>query len=252
MSIREIRTDTPLFRGMKQLSAWLTDLVFPPRCGGCGRVDFRWCETCFDDLQAIPVIFMDSPQPGLDGVGASGLYEGMLKRAIRAFKYNGAVELAAPLAERLAVTLELRNWAFDFIVPVPLSVNRVAERGYNQSDLLGRRVAEQMNIRYRPDVLRRERDTEQQARLNIQQRAENVKDAFAAAEDAADQSVLLIDDVVTTGATLEACADALKNARAAAVYAITVAAPDNDINLAQEHNHGRSHSRRRHQNYGDA
>lgn len=227
MSIREIRTDTPLFRGMKQLSAWLADLIFPPQCGGCGRVDFRWCETCFDDLQAIPVIFTDSPQLGLAGAGASGPYEGMLKRAIRAFKYNGAVELAAPLAERLTVTLEQLDWSCDFIAPVPLSVNRLAERGYNQADLLGRRVAEQMNIPYRPDALRRERDTEQQARLNVEQRAENVKDAFAASRDAADRSVLLIDDVITTGATLEACADALKSARAAAVYALTVAAPDN-------------------------
>ena len=228
MSIREIRTDTPLFRGMKQLSAWLTDLIFPPQCGGCGRVDFRWCETCFDDLQAIPVIFESSPQEGLAGVGASGLYDGVLKRAVQAFKYNGAVELAAPLAERLTVTLERRDWAFDFIAPVPLSVNRLAERGYNQADLLGQRVAERMNIRYWPDALRRERDTEQQARLNVQQRADNVKDAFAAA-DAANQSVLLIDDVVTTGATLKACAEALKNARAAAVYAITAAAPDNAL-----------------------
>lgn len=227
MSIREIHTDTPFFRGMKQLSAWLTDLIFPPQCGGCGRVDFRWCATCFDDLQAAPATFRASPQLGLAGVGASGLYEGMLKQAIRAFKYDGEVELAAPLAERLTVTLEQQNWPCDFIAPVPLSVNRVAERGYNQADLLGRRVAEQMNIPYRPDVLRRERDTEQQARLNIQQRAENVKDAFAA-EDAADQFVLLIDDVVTTGATLKACVEALKNAGAASVYAITVAAPDPD------------------------
>ena len=228
MSIREIRTDTPLFRGMKQLSAWLTDLVFPPQCGGCGRVDFRWCETCFDDLQAIPVLFEDRPQEGLDGAGASGLYEGMLKRAVQAFKYNGAVELAAPLAERLTVTLEQLDWAFDFIAPVPLSSNRLAERGYNQADLLGQRVAERMNIHYRPDALRRERDTEQQARLNIQQRVDNVKDAFAAA-DAANQSVLLIDDVVTTGATLKACAESLGNAGAADVYAIAVAAPDNAL-----------------------
>ena len=229
MSIREIRTNTPLFRSMKQLSAWLIDLIFPPRCGGCGRVDFRWCETCLGDLQAIPVIFESRPQEGLAGVGASGLYDGMLKQAVQAFKYNGAVELAAALAERLATTLEQLDWAFDFIAPVPLSVNRLAERGYNQSDLLGRLTAEQMNIPYRTDALRRKRDTEQQARLNIQQRAENVKDAFAATEVAADQSVLLIDDVVTTGATLNACADALKSAGAAAVYAITVAAPDNAL-----------------------
>lgn len=229
MSIREIRTNTPLFRSMKQLSAWLIDLIFPPRCGGCGRVDFRWCETCLGDLQAIPVIFESRPQEGLAGVGASGLYDGMLKQAVQAFKYNGAVELAAALAERLATTLEQLDWAFDFIAPVPLSVNRLAERGYNQSDLLGRLTAERMNALYRTDALRRERDTEQQARLNIQQRSENVKDAFAATEVAADQSVLLIDDVVTTGATLKACAEALESARAAAVYAITVAAPDNAL-----------------------
>ena len=227
MTIRKIHPDKRVFpshQRWKQLSAWLIDFVFPPKCGGCGRVDFRFCESCLDDLQAVPVAIKPRSAKGINGLCAAGLYEAKLKQAIRAFKYNGAVELAPPLADRLVTALERRNWSFDIIVPVPLSAERLEERGYNQADLLGQQVAEQMNIPYRTDELRRIRHTAQQTKLPVRQRVENVKNAFAATAKLARRSVLLIDDVVTTGSTLEACADALRTAEVKAVYAIAVAA----------------------------
>ena len=154
---------------------------------------------------------------------ATGPYMGKLRQAIIDFKYKGAVELAKPLAERLVTVLERRKWAFDIIVPVPLSDERLSERGYNQANLLGRQVAKQMNIPCRSDALRRIQDTDQQIWLNAKQRVENVKNAFAAGAYVDNRSVLLIDDVMATGSTLEACADALKLAGVKAVHAIAVA-----------------------------
>ncbi len=228
MSIRKVRADHRGFRShqrVKQVWAWLIDLIFPPMCGRCGRVDFRWCEACMDDLRAMPVTVKERSSQSMAGLCASGVYDGILKQAIRAFKYNGAVELAEPLGGRLATVLERRKWAFDIIIPVPLSAERLAERGYNQANLLSHQAAKQMNIPCRSDALRRIRDTKQQTGLDAWQRAENVKDAFAAAADLANQSILLIDDVVTTASTLEACADELRRAGARAVYAIAVASP---------------------------
>ena len=162
----------------------------------------------------------------MDGLYAAGLYDGILQQAIRAFKYNDAVELAAPLAERLVIALDRQEWAFDIIIPVPLFPERLAERGYNQACLLGQQVAARMNIPCQPNYLRRIRNTEKQTGLNAGQRAENVKGAFAATAKLAGRSVLLVDDVVTTASTLEACADELRSAGAKAVYAIAVATPN--------------------------
>ncbi len=228
--MRKVRPDNRFLgfhRRLPPVLDWLVDLIFPPTCGGCHRVDFRWCDVCLDHLQKIPVAFENRPQRGMAGVCATGLHDGMLKRAVQAFKYHGAIELAEPLAKRLVTILERQKWELDIIIPVPLSAARLAERGYNQANLLSQQVARHMGIPCQPDCLQRTRDTSQQTLLNARQRVENVKDAFSAAGDVANRSILLIDDVVTTGSTLNACADALRSAGVAAVYAIAVVTPDN-------------------------
>ena len=227
MSLYQTRTDSRAFQGMKQLADWLIDLIFPHKCPGCGRVDSRWCGRCLDDLQGIPAIY--TLHSDLDDVGATGLYQDKLKKAIHAFKYNGATELAAPLAERLAKALEQQKRGFELIIPVPLFEKRREERGYNQAELLAWHVAQCMEITWAPGCLRRIRDTSQQVGLDPQQRKENVRDAFEATSDVHNRTVLLIDDVVTTGATSEACAAALKKAGAATVYTMAVAMPKNNI-----------------------
>jgi len=230
MSIRKVRPDNrflEFYRRLPPVLDWLVDLIFPPTCGGCHRVDFRWCDVCLDHLREIPVAFEDRPQRGMAGVCATGLYDGMLKRAVQTFKYHGAIELAEPLAKRLATVLERQKWELDIIIPVPLSAARLAERGYNQAHLLSQQVARYMGIPCQPDCLQRTRDTSQQTLLNARQRVENVKNAFSATSDVANLSILLIDDVVTTGSTLNACAAALRSAGSEAVYAIAVATPDN-------------------------
>ena len=111
------------------------------------------------------------------------------------------------------------DWPIDCIVPVPLHPRREKERGFNQSFILAKFVAERYNIDIRAELLKRVRDTSPQVGMNAKLRAKNLTGAFEASPECAGLSVLLVDDVRTTGATLKECASELKKHGAARVYA---------------------------------
>ncbi|MCY3781006.1 MAG: ComF family protein [Chloroflexi bacterium] len=201
---------------------WLVDLIFPPRCGNCGRVDFRFCGDCLGRLAALPLDVTTVRQESLDGLCGTGVQAGILENAVKSFKYHDALNLCAPLADRLSASLSQQNWRIDAIVPVPLHSNRESERGYNQAELLSRPVAQATGIPCEPTWLRRIRDTSQQAQLAAVDRRQNVADAFQASAEVAGKSILLVDDVVTTGSTLGACAGALRTRNAESVFGICV------------------------------
>jgi ComF family protein len=116
------------------------------------------------------------------------------------------------------------GWEVDHVVPIPLGDGRKAERGYNQVALIGIPLALSLGFRYLPDGLRRIRDTRSQVGLESAERLENVRGAFLARRELVqNQALLLLDDVTTTGATLEAAAEALLNGGARQVYALTLA-----------------------------
>ncbi|RMG87677.1 MAG: ComF family protein [Chloroflexi bacterium] len=161
----------------------------------------------------------------MSGVIATSPHEGKLQDAIHALKYYGAIDLAAPLAQRLIVCLEATEWTYDTIIPVPLYITRLRERGYNQSQIIGLKLAEALNMPLIPTALERQRQTTSQVGLSREERAKNVDGAFRAASNiVTGKRILLIDDVLTTGATLLACTAALFDAGATAVYGITVTA----------------------------
>ena len=152
-------------------------------------------------------------------------YGGSIDSAIQALKYEGLKQLAAPLASYLTGYLENHPIAFDALVPVPLHPDRLTTRGYNQSDLLAECVGKARNIPVRTDLIIRTRDTKPQVHLKRSERLENVHQAFEPAQAAPlnGETILLIDDVCTTGATLEANSVALKASRARSVWALTLA-----------------------------
>jgi ComF family protein len=157
-----------------------------------------------------------------------GSYDGALRELLHLFKYARMRPLAAPLAARMAEVLE-REWGagqFDALVAVPLARDRQRERGYNQAQLLALELERRCRLPVLDGALSRVRATAPQTGLTRAQRLENLRGAFAAGPRAAGldaRRILLIDDVMTTGATLSVCARVLSRAGAASVCALTVA-----------------------------
>ena len=216
-----IRPDSGNGSWLSQFENWLLDLIFPPVCG-CGRVDYQFCANCLKELRRYPLESRTVSGEPLDGLASTGIYDGVLGRAIRAFKYDGVRGLDEHLAERLTRVYERTHWTIDLMIAVPLAKKRLDERGYNQSEMLGACMSNACGIPCRSDYMRRIRETDQQARLSGRQRTANVRNAFEASAAVAGLAILLIDDVVTTGSTLNECARALKREGARAVYGLTV------------------------------
>ena len=168
---------------------------------------------------------------GFDAVYSYGSYEGSLRKLIHLFKYGKIHTLAKPLANFLALVLP-RDQRFDVIVPMPLHWRRRWERGFNQSELLAREIGHRWKVPVRKAV-RRVKPTAPQAGLTNAKRRANVVGAFGLKRnvrlDAA--RVLLVDDVLTTGATAAACARALKRAGAGYVALLAVARTDRRLAL---------------------
>lgn len=221
-NLSEARFTTGLRAYFQQIGQTCFDLVFPPRCAGCGRADATWCSRCMTATRALPVRLSRRKVRGMI-CAATGIHEGQLQLAVHALKYDQVTELAAPLAARLNRVLDRLGWQPDLILPVPMHHTRQSERGYNQAYLLAAEVAQARGIPCLPQAVRRERYTRSQVGLNHDERLLNVMNAFTAdAAQISGRMVLIIDDVLTTGATLNACGAAVSKAGATGVYGLTV------------------------------
>jgi ComF family protein len=151
-------------------------------------------------------------------------YEGTLRDAVHKFKYDGVTALADPLGSLVTEYWLRHPIAVDVLVPVPLHKDRLRRRGFNQAALLAHQLSESVEIALDDRTLVRQRATASQVDLDTEERKRNVHDAFRCTSSAlAGEQVLLIDDVCTTGATLEACAVALKDGGTKCVQALTLA-----------------------------
>jgi ComF family protein len=160
----------------------------------------------------------------LVGVRSVGYYATPLREAIHALKYSLVRVLAEPLGALLATTLAQCSLPVNVVVPVPLHRSRQRYRGFNQADLLARALGQRAGLPVVADCLARCRATRSQVGLNASERRANVQDAFVCAgARLRGARVLLLDDVLTTGATLESAAQALLNGGAAGVWALTLA-----------------------------
>lgn len=165
--------------------------------------------------------------PHFDYARAAAGYHGVLREALHAFKFGGCRALAAPLGDLVVETLadRLPDGAPSLLLPVPLHPRRERERGFNQAALLARRIGRARGWPVREDVLARMVATPSQTELNAAARRANVRSAFRLRRPAAVEGrrVVLVDDVLTTGATLSECARSLRRAGAVSVGAVTVA-----------------------------
>ena len=158
---------------------------------------------------------------------SSGLYEGALKEAIHTFKYRGVFSLVRLFGDLLQPTLQTlgHGYPVDVMIPVPLHIRRLRERGFNQAFLLVKELNRRIGIPYEERVLKKIKDTPVQISLKKQERKKNLTGAFQVTDTEAlkGKSVVLVDDVYTTGATVNECSRALLKAGAERVAVLTVA-----------------------------
>jgi ComF family protein len=217
------------------------DLLFPQCCVGCGKEGDFICHSCRQSL--LPIIppvcpKCGRPQPGgtlclgcinwqaeIDGIRSPFIFGGVMRQAIHELKYRNLRALAVPLAKLLWDYLTTNPVPGEVLVPVPLHQKRLRERGYNQASLLARELSKLTNLLVVEDCLVRQQHAPPQARTtSVNERRSNVAGAFACGDGRLrGKQVLLIDDVATSGATLNACAGALKSAGAASVWGLVMA-----------------------------
>ncbi len=224
-----------------KLKGMALDLLFPQWCVGCGKEGDFLCHSC---RRALPRITpplcpqCGKPQPsgivcpsciswqtGIDGIRSPFRFDGVIRQAIHQLKYRNLRALVVPLAKLLHDYLIANPMPGEVLVPVPLHQKRLRERGYNQSRLLARELGKLINLPVVDDCLTRQRPALPQARTStVDERRSNVANAFTCRNHRLqDKQVLLIDDVTTSGATLNACASALKAAGASSVWGLVLA-----------------------------
>lgn len=215
------------------------DLIFPPVCGGCGKLGERWCSDCQNKVQPVrePVCVvcgLPQVQPGLcarcaqvrpayKALRAWAVFEGPVQAALHRMKYHRDRGLGETLAAQMAPFVSGLGWLFDAVVPIPLSKNRLKERGYNQITMFAMALTSLLSVDYFPQALTRIKETHSQVGLTVAQRSVNVCDAFRSSDQVRGKRLLLVDDVSTTGATLSSAAQELYSFGADDVFAVTIA-----------------------------
>ncbi|MBP7765840.1 MAG: ComF family protein [Deltaproteobacteria bacterium] len=230
----------------------ISDVLFPPLCLACRRVvqsvpPAVFCANCLDRITFLTgslcpvcgVLFPDSPAgdhvcgaclaspPFFDRARAAVVYEGIISDTIHRFKYGRDLSTGGALARFLAeCPFDDLDWhRCDAVLPVPLHKKRLRERGFNQSLLLARALGRKYGIAVDFSLLKRRKFTLTQTGLTRQEREKNIKGAFETARPGqiADKNLILVDDVYTTGATVNECARILKHSGAADVAVVTLA-----------------------------
>lgn len=236
---------------VRQFFTALLDVLFPPICHICHSFipdasKIHICKLCLEKLSQIPspicsicgIPFIGvgnnhfcgncvANPPDFNSARGAFIYDGVLRDLIHSFKYNNLSHLRFPLAtlmlENIKDFIELEQP--ELIIPVPLHSSRLRQRGFNQSVLLGQTISKEIKLPILPDTLIRIRRTNPQVELSGIERKINVKGAFAVkyAKKIEGKRILLVDDVMTTGSTMNECAKELKNGGASKVIAVTVA-----------------------------
>ncbi len=242
-----------LLNSLLELKDDVLDLVYPQHCAICQKhlkkQDTDVCENCWNSLVILPDPFCpycrSFYEPGetkcsfcqsarrtiedrqISMVRSLGRFDDYYKEIIHRFKYAKKIPLGKKIAQRLGETINGDSdfLQSDFLIPVPLHKSRYRERGFNQSQIIAEQVSKATGVALLKNALKRKKNTKDQTNLSPQQREENVRGAFLVTDPEAvkGKNVILVDDVITTGATLSECARMLKQAGAERIIGMTIA-----------------------------
>jgi len=221
------------------------DMLFPVHCAGCQKIGQVLCPACIEQIQHLPSPICDfcgTPlstyglckncqyhRPKLSGQRAVSLYQEPLRGCIHSLKYDGNIRLAVPLGLLLAQAFRRYGLQADLLIPVPLHSERQQQRGFNHASLLAEVCSTNVGIPMYDNILIRHRATVAQVDLHPRERYQNVAGAFVCSSSAKSvlngRRILIIDDVSTTSATLEACATPLFEAGAKEIWGLVLARP---------------------------
>ena len=234
---------------IKNIVNKVLDVIYPKNltCVFCGDEIFdenRYC-TCKNCKESLPTIFgkiCEKCGEPLENMASfcenckngkhfytksrsAFVYEGCVSSGILNFKFHNGQYYSKPFANYLADLYKDQKYNCDLIIPVPIHVTRLKERGYNQSELLAKDLGEIINLPVDTKSLTKVKKTKNQAELDFKQRHSNLEKAFKVTnkKQIKDKIILLIDDVYTTGSTIDECAKELTKAGAKSVYALTIA-----------------------------
>lgn len=210
----------------------VVNFIYPHFCVVCkNRLEPELnliCQECWQSLPRLKHVEADLKSPHITRFLAIWEFNDAIQRLIHEIKFFGKKSLAKPIGEELAKTVSAESefMAADWVIPVPLHRTKLRERGFNQSLLLSEQISERTGIPVNEKALRRIRYTKPQSKLTAIERDWNVRGAFKVknSDELAGKKVILVDDVLTTGSTMKACAEALKSAGVRKVLALTAAA----------------------------
>ena len=218
---------------------WLLELTFPTRCVSCAKKGKLLCDDCEGKLS--PLSFFSCLVCGKPSLGGFThptcsdrfnpernlsffSYRGPARSLIKALKYQGLRSVAELMAELVLEDLAEKGITFGrsaWVVPIPLSFWRQNERGFNQAEIFARALAKNLKLKILPSLLKRVKNTSSQTALSKEERSQNVHGAFAVTRRIRKKDILLVDDVLTTGATVREAARILKKKGAKQVWVLT-------------------------------
>jgi len=215
-------------RNLGLVATGVLDFIYPPFCAVCESrlqpTEKLICDECWQQLPEIVTASGDESFPGIDRLLSVWEYAETFQQIVHEMKFFRKKSLANRMADEMSrlVSRDFELSQSDFLIPVPLHRIKYRERGFNQSLLLARRIAAAVGIPVNTN-LRRVKMTKPQSKLGSEERRKNVQGAFVVSqpEQFLDKNVVLVDDVVTTGSTLCACADVLRQIGAKTVFAVT-------------------------------
>lgn len=205
------------------------DLFFPPICGFCGKLNTKYiCNECEKIVNLEAINKIDSYNKNYNRHLYIFKYEGIIREKIIDYKFNNRVYLYRTFTEAVLKNEENIKFIeqYDFLIPVPIHKERKKVRGYNQSELIARILADEIGkIKLQVDILKKDKNIVAQSTLDKKQRSENIKGVYKVInkQKIIDRKILLLDDIYTTGSTANECSKVLKEAGCTEVGIITIA-----------------------------